>query len=104
MTLTPRTAHDARYRPQPGDTYTYSNAPDALVHTVTAVDSEWVYLDRECFSPEKWSLDYWDMSPGVWTPAPACLTCAKSRSRKGACGDVPADPTACLRYYPRTGA
>ena len=109
-----RTAEDARTNPQPGDRYEYAGLPRVYV-TVLSRTADTLYA-RTRHMREPWrtanatvTVAQWAARVGTYVavvrpPVPACLTCAKSRSRATACGDVPANATACPRYYPRTGA
>lgn len=103
---------DPRMDPQPGDKRVYDYNPNAydtvLSRTEDTVLVQATYGDGRRSKPawatlslDEWGQSYW---PVTYVAAPLCRTCAKSRSRATACGDVPVDPTACTRYYPRTGA
>lgn len=105
---------DPRTDPQPGDKRVYAYNPNAydtvLSRTEDTVLVQATYANIRPSKPvcatitlDEWGLVRWPRSATYVAGLP-CSTCAKSRSRATACGDVPVDPTACTRYYPRTGA
>ena len=103
---------DPRTDPQPGDKRVYAYNPNAY-DTVLSRTEDTVYVQATYANLRPRTAVGATLTLDEWAPWPRaatyvaglpCLTCAKSRSRATACGDVPADATACPRYYPRTGA
>ena len=103
---------DPRTNPQPGDRYEYASLPGVydtgLSRTADTVYARTTYAHRAPWEAvsDTVTVDQWAAPArvGTYVAGVLCHLCAKSRSRATACGDVPADPTACPRYYPRTGA